>query len=80
MKLNVTANLQFGRGKTFMKGIYEGDNIPKELIAEMKSGSRHISEVEVPNIKTTAKTKTKAKPKPTSKPRQTVRKAPAKKK
>ncbi len=51
MKLNVTANLQFGPGRTFMKGIYEGDNIPKELIAELKSGSQHISEVDVPNIK-----------------------------
>ena len=50
MKLNVTANLKFGPGKVFMKGVYEGE-IPNELISEMKSGSRHISEVDVPNIR-----------------------------
>ena len=72
MKLNVTANLQFGRGKTFMKGIYEGD-IPKELIAEMKSGSRHISEISVPNVKPV-----KASKKAPAK-KVTVRKVPTKK-
>ena len=50
MKIKLDANLQFGRGNVFMKGVYEGD-IPKELIAEMKSGSRHISEIDIPNIK-----------------------------
>ena len=50
MKLNVTANLKFGSGKVFMKGVYEGE-IPQELIAEMKSGSRYISEVDVPNVR-----------------------------
>ena len=60
MKLNVTANLQFGRGRTFMRGIYGPDNIPKELIAEMRSGSRHISEVDIPNIKQTTTTAKKA--------------------
>ena len=60
MKLNVTANLQFGRGRTFMRGIYGPDNIPKELIAEMRSGSRHISEVDIPNIKQTTTAAKKA--------------------
>ncbi len=47
VKLNV--NLQVGR-KVFPAGVYN-EPYPAEIIAEIEADSRHISKIELPNIK-----------------------------
>lgn len=53
MKLKLDVNLMVGPGRLILKGVYENEGIPQELMDEFKVGSRHITELPakaVPNV------------------------------
>lgn len=51
-KLKLTANLRMKGGQVLIAGLYEGDKIPADLLAEFQKGSGIVEEISViPSVK-----------------------------